>query len=111
MTSLEVQDIARKISLFYLNKKKNPYLANEEIAKIGISSIEIKSKIVGHWFSKKFQDDVVIITCARPGLLIGRKGSNIEELQSFLQKKISIIEDKDSIFIHLDAHQYTPLDY
>ena len=37
------------------------------------------------------------ITTSRPGLLIGKRGSNIEELSDWLKKKVKIIEAKDDL--------------
>jgi len=87
------RDVARLISEFYLNKnRENPIetmydKAREEIQSLGITNVNINK-------------DTVTITLSRCGLLIGRRGENIDKMQSFLSEalkrkiSINIIEDK-----------------
>ena len=84
------REVARLIGEYYLEKQdlsiKERYVkAREEILSLGIT--EIKTK-----------DITIIITLQRPGLLIGRRGENIEKLKTFissrtLYKNIEIKED------------------
>ena len=84
---IESREIARLIGEFYLNKNKNNYKkTEEELRTLGVVQIQGK-------------DNAVIITLQRPGLLIGRRGENIDQLQKFLSSKtkyskIDIKEDK-----------------
>jgi ribosomal protein S3 len=103
----ENREVARLIGEFYLSKNipsKEAYeKARENIVSLGIVDI------------KTFRD-TIIITLQRPGLLIGRKGKNIDELQKFIQtktkyRKIDIKEDKIiSCLIPYDYSNY-PDDY
>lgn len=73
----------------WLEKKKTPQYLEEDFAireflkkKIGNLSVE---KVEIERFSGKI---VVIISCARPGLIIGRGGEGIEELRKALIAKV-----------------------
>ena len=86
-TEIENRNIAQYIGKYYLEKNKNNYKQTEEdIRNLGITQIEHKK-------------DTIIITLQRCGILIGRRGENIDKLQQFLfQKtkytKLNIKEDK-----------------
>ncbi len=91
MLSEQVQNIAREIGLFYLEKNGGDFKkTEEEIGILQISKIEIGNP-----------DRIVIITTGRPGVLIGKRGQNIEALEKHLSRKIHIIEDMDSIYDYL----------
>lgn len=82
MLSEEVKDVASRIGQFYLEKNHGDYKAAEkEITDLRISEITVVNNIAS-------------ITTARPGLLIGKKGTNIDALNKYLQAEIRIIEDK-----------------
>jgi hypothetical protein len=73
-------ELYKSIGQFYVIKSGGDYKkAREAIAVLGISDI-----ITAY--------DVVIIKTARPGLLIGSKGENIEALSKHLGKRVSVIE-------------------
>lgn len=85
---LKEQEIARYISDYYVEKNKlDCDMAIKEINMLGITHI-------------KFQYKNIYITLMRPGLLIGRRGINIDNLTVFLSNKlhtkinVKIIEDK-----------------
>jgi hypothetical protein len=83
----ENENRSRKVGLliadFYLEKYKEEETielqykkAVEDIDSMRISRIE-------------WNKEIITITLARPGLLIGRHGKNIEELEKFLKTKIN----------------------
>lgn len=89
MLSDEVREVASQIGQFYLQKNSYDYAATEkEITSLRITTLEIK-------------EGEVVITLARPGSIIGRKGENIEKLTKFLNRKIRIVEDKDPLYYWL----------
>ena len=81
------REIARLIGEYYLGKNAGNYKnTEEEIRSLSITQI-------------KNTGNTIIITLQRPGLLIGRRGDNIEALQKFMlyktnYSKINIEEDK-----------------
>lgn len=98
MLTPEIREMAALIGQFYLRKHNNDYIAAEKaIVDLRISDLRVEG-------------DKVIIVTARPGLLIGRRGQNIDELTAFLNKKIHIIEDMDPLLEWLIPHQEEPLD-
>jgi ribosomal protein S3 len=81
------RDFARFIGEFYLDKNKGDYKkTNEEIADLRITKIDYNFRTLS-------------ITIGRPGLIIGRRGENIDKLKEYLSKQIigsfelKIIED------------------
>jgi ribosomal protein S3 len=85
MLDQKVRDVAKKIGNFYLLKNNGDYAkTEEEINSLQISKIEVT-------------DDTVAITTNRPGLLIGRRGTNVDMLTEALKMKIKIIEEEDAI--------------
>jgi predicted RNA-binding protein Jag len=85
----EVKDVAQRIGQFYLRKNDGDYKATqEEILKLRISKLEITDKGVA-------------ITTERPGILIGKRGTNIDALSSFLAMEVRIIEDRDPLITYL----------
>lgn len=96
MLTQEVRDIAQKIGQFYLQKYDNDYqLAEQELIRLQITKIEV-------------EPEMVRITLARPGILIGRRGINIENLTKFLGVKVFIIEDQDPIYSWLIPYKDEP---
>lgn len=98
------KEIARLIGEFYLDAQdkslslKDTYLsASEQLEALGILSIVLKNS-------------EIIITLMRPGLLIGRRGDNIDKLSSYLSKqlgkKIHISLMKDKVIHHLYPFYY-----
>lgn len=71
----ENREIARHIGEYYLEKNNFDYKKTEEdVSILGITQIEHKK-------------DTIIITLQRCGILIGRRGENIDKLQKFLASK------------------------
>jgi ribosomal protein S3 len=79
--------IAQLIGEYYLNRNEKLSISKEDRYKqaradlidVGITQINIKNK-------------KIIITAQRVGLLIGRRGDNIEALKNFLLSKTKYIE-------------------
>ncbi len=97
------QEIARKIGLFYLEKNGNDYAKTEEdLNKLRISRLEfiqVPCKTCGH------QEERLQITLERVGLLIGKRGENIDKLVKYLGQEVNIKEE-DHILSWL-----IPIDY
>lgn len=94
MVPEEVKEAARNIGFFYLDKNQHDYAATEkEITDLRISKIEVTEKGIE-------------ITTARPGLLIGRRGMNIDALSKFLKTKLRIIEEVDPLCSYLIPREY-----
>ena len=92
--SEEVKEAAAAIGAFYLQKNNGDYIATEkEITAMRISKIEVIKKAIH-------------ITVARPGLLIGKRGTNIDALETFLDTKIHIIEELDPLYNYLIPDDY-----
>lgn len=88
-------EIAGKISSFYFRKNNFDYKkTNEEIEKVRIQNVE------------KTEKGITIFT-ERPGLLIGRRGENINQLHKFLNCDI-LIEEVDSFSAYM--YCYDPAD-
>lgn len=86
MLEPEVKDVAQRIGQFYLAKHNNDYDATAtELLRLQITQLTI-------------EDDVVTITTARPGLLIGKRGQNVEALENHLNAKVKIKEELNSLF-------------
>jgi len=83
----ENREIAQHIGQYYLEKNKRDYKkTREDLEILGVTEINHKN-------------DTIIITLQRCGILIGRHGENIEQLQKFLfantkYSKLNIREDK-----------------
>ena len=89
-------EIANNISSFYLRKNNFDYKkTNEEIEKVRIQNVE------------KTEKGITIFT-ERPGLLIGRRGENINQLQEFLNCEIRI-EEVSSLYSYM--YRYDPADF
>lgn len=99
--------VARLIGQFYVQQNRNLKdinkiykKANEDIIMLHITRIQVKGNII-------------TITLTRPGLLIGRRGENIDALTNFLSKELkhkitlNIIED----MINGHLFPYNPQDY
>ncbi len=85
-----VHEAAMKIGVFYLQKNNGDYKkTEEEISKLQISKIEVDDTLPN--------SVVISITTARPGMLIGRRGQNIDELTQYMGTKIKILEEKDPL--------------
>ncbi len=91
--SQQEKDVFLQIGGFYLQKNNNDYAKTEK----DLQNLQITNIVVG--------TTEVIIYLARPGLLIGKRGTNVEALEKFLNKKVHI-EEQES-FLEL----ITPVDY
>ena len=97
MTSETVRGIAGLIGVFYLYKHNNNYkAAQEELNRLYITSIDVRN-------------GEVIIHTSRPGLLIGKKGENINNLVEHLKMKVKIIEGED--WVNLILPDYSLSDF
>lgn len=77
----EVREIAESIGTFYLNKHKGDYeKASEEVVNLQVNNIVV------------LPDGSVEIYTARPGMLIGKLGKNVDALTKHLGKQIKIKE-------------------
>jgi hypothetical protein len=54
---------------------------------------------------------VVAITTTRPGMLIGKRGTNFDALEKFLGVKIKIYEERDPLLSWLIPYEDNPLDF
>jgi len=94
--SQQAEEIGYAISNFYLNKNNQSYsAAQKDVENLKITNITI-------------ENDVVTISIARPGLLIGCEGENIDALEKHLDKKIKIVESFhwDQILVPYDYSEY-----
>jgi small subunit ribosomal protein S3 len=86
----------------WLNSKKTPQyleedfrireIIKEKIGKVGVERIEIER------FPGKI---TIIISSARPGLIIGRGGGGVEELRKEIERKISKSATKEKLRIEI----------
>jgi hypothetical protein len=85
MLANEVVDVAKKIGLFYLEKNLNDYdKTYDELLSLQITNLDV----IDNW---------VVITTARPGQLMGKRGENIDGLSLHLSPlKINIVEESNS---------------
>jgi len=90
----KVKEAARNIGAFYLQKNHGDFKAAElEILKLQISSISVDDKLPN--------SVSIAITTGRPGLLIGKRGENIDALTKFLGTQVKVIEDRDPLSSYL----------
>tara|TARA_R110000868_G_scaffold371774_1_gene635528 strand:- start:435 stop:755 length:321 start_codon:yes stop_codon:yes gene_type:complete len=97
----ELEIIGYKITDYFFKKNNGDYeKTKKEIESISIQDIEIDG-------------NQLIIHTARPGLLIGKRGSNIDALSMFLGMKVRIEESfswTDQL-IPVDAMEYDALEF
>src|SRR5579859_7307784 len=80
-----VVNLAKNIGLFFLEKNKENYEATEiEIQSMQITKLDI------------MKDGRALIELKRPGILIGKRGLQIEELSKHLKIGIHIVESEPS---------------
>lgn len=76
------EEIGYSIAAFYLDKFKGNYdLAGQAVRRLEVTDIKV-DPATGD----------VEISLARPGLLIGSQGENINSLRAYLKRKIRIVE-------------------
>lgn len=99
----EVRQAAQQIGQFYLQKNKNDYKKTEqEILSLGITKIDTPD------------ENTICIHLSRPGLFIGCKGQNLENLEKFINKKIKIYEENnilDLIVPYQEDDDYLEFEY
>jgi|SRR5581483_3672496 len=93
MLPIPVRQAAQEIGKFYLNKHNGDYkAAEEELVRLRITKVEING-------------NCLYITASRVGLLIGKRGQNIDALGRYIEKtlnmKIFVIEDIDCLYDYL----------
>lgn len=100
MLSEQDKEAARKIGEFYLQKNNRDFKATEkEIMDLRISKV------------RALENKTIEITTERPGLLIGRRGTNIDALTKFLDVHVKIIEERDPITYYLIPQNWDEYDY
>jgi ribosomal protein S3 len=87
----QTTEVLEKIADYYFNMYNDVNAAIDELHDTIITNL-----IITH--------TKVIIVTARPGLLIGKRGERIEELQTALGKKIEIIEDSANILDYMACY-------
>ena len=91
-----VRQVAIRIGLFYLDKNKGDYeAAGRAVDQLRISKIETTES------SDSPKLSCVTIHTARPGLMIGRRASNLDALAKFLECEVKIVEDLDCLYDYL----------
>lgn len=74
------KQIARQIGEFYLHINNGDYKKTEQVlADLRVSNIDV-------------HNNVVSIYTARPGLIIGKRGTNISDLEKWLNCKVKVFE-------------------
>jgi hypothetical protein len=113
-----VKDIVYRIGQFYLQKHNNNHVAAiDELTQLRISDVKTNESdadflVAADWLEEHGWAERVVkylrdkgkgleggieIHTARPGILIGPRGRNIDALSKYLGCEIRIIEDVDSI--------------
>ena len=86
----EEKKIIIQIGQFYLKKNDGDHDKTvKELTSLGIRRISLKSQ---HFCKFCTTGEAVEITLFCPGILIGKKGKNIENLEAFLGKHVAIVE-------------------
>ena len=97
MISKQTIELAQKIGQFYLEKNNKDYEKTaDEISRLRITEIITISTTM------------VVIKLSRVGLMIGKRGENFENLSRFIDRKIHLIENTESIEDYLIPY---PPDY
>lgn len=90
--------VASKIGAFYLQKHNMDYdKTAAAIECLRISKVEVAGNAVS-------------ITTARPGILIGPRGKNVDALTAYLGMEVKIIEDRDPLLEYLIPEPPEPTD-
>lgn len=103
MSNIEKKQIISAIGFYYfLKNNKDVQKANEEINLLKIHNID-------------FKNNIITIKLERPGVLIGRRGENIDNLTGYLCKdlqkdiQINIVEELE--LQNLRSFEYVDYDY
>lgn len=98
----EVKDIAQEIGQYYLKKNDGNYeLAGDDIRKLCISEIRVSNVLS----SKGVESREITIVTPYPGILIGRRGSNIDELAKHLMAQIKVVEEENALINYLVPYE------
>jgi len=94
---MDLKNIAIQIGEYYLQRHNGSHeLACDEIKLLGVVGLTLRKTLYGYTLE---------ITLIRPGILIGRRGENIEKLKDFLStvfsKRIAIKIIEDKIIQHI----------
>lgn len=96
MLDKKVKGVAKKIGEFFLQKNNNDYERTaDEITNLHITKLEDDG-------------DKIRITLGRPGMLIGKRGEQVDKLISYLGRKLHIIEDPDGLVDHIIPREPLP---
>ncbi len=92
-----VIDACREIGKFYLKKHEGDYAkAEKELSDLRLTKIEI-------------QGDKLCITAGRVGMLIGKRGTNVDALSKHIADtmfmKVHVIEDTDCLYDYIIPRQ------
>lgn len=91
MLANDIKEVAMNIGQYYLQKNNGDYKKTEQdIVNLGITKIEVDPAT---WE----RPATVSITVGRPGLFIGKRGTNIDALEKYLKIKVKIIEDTERL--------------
>lgn len=92
----EEKRLARLFGKYYLQKNNGNYEQTAtEIEKLGISEFTL------------LPEGKLKIVSSRVGLLIGRRGLNIDNLARFLEVEVSIYKDPDPLISYLVPYEYS----
>lgn len=94
----EMQTIAAKLGYFFLQEKEGDYAkACDEITRLRINDLRL-------------EDGKLVIETSRPGLLIGRRGERITNLQKHMDMPLHIEETKQHIIDYIYPFEPEPID-
>lgn len=95
MISEEVKNIAYRIGQFFLEKNKLDYdAACDEIKKLRINNLSIFKEITNG-------KTTIEIETSCPGLVIGRRGEQIDKLSKYLGMEIRLVETRETLLDYL----------
>lgn len=102
----QVQEVAGRIGLFFLEKNNYDFQATRtEIERMRINHIYIDSLA---------PESIVVIETSRPGLMIGKRGQQIHDLQAFINIEfkygLRLVETMQHIEDHLIPQEPEPID-
>lgn len=106
----KLKSVLDKIGEFYLKKNNGDYeKAEGEVISLRITNVKVCTRfeyaVDNHYNNPnrflafintnkdKLQEEIVVITLARVGAIIGKRGDNIEKLSAHLNTHVLIIED------------------
>jgi len=81
-----------ELGYFYKTESRDLLEAQDRLQKVGIKDVSVKKRF--------FRDPEFTIHCSRPGILIGKNGSNIDRIKSYMKSRfgfktnVKIVESK-----------------